>query len=158
MPRVIVQKINNDEQIRDFKELGTDAKELIKAAMDARRNAYCPYSNFQVGAAIQTADGSIYTGCNIENGSYPAGICAERTAACKAISDGKRDFVACAVVAQQEKGFTTPCGLCRQFLAEFAQQGDFPLYCTKPGCPPLKVLATTIRDLLPRSFSFLGNK
>ncbi|XP_018804931.1 PREDICTED: cytidine deaminase-like [Bactrocera latifrons] len=158
MPRIIVYNTNADKQVRDFKELAPDAQELIRAAIEARRMAYCPYSKFQVGAAIQTGDGSIYTGCNIENGAYPAGICAERTAACKAVSDGKRDFVACAVVAQQESGFTTPCGVCRQFLAEFAMQRDFPLYCAKPACPPLHVLVTSIRDLLPRSFSFLGNK
>ncbi|XP_053961735.1 cytidine deaminase-like [Anastrepha ludens] len=158
MPRVMVHNVNDDKQLRDFKDLTADAKELIKAAIEARQYAYCPYSKFKVGAAIQTGDGSIYTGCNIENGAYPAGICAERTAACKAISDGKRDFVACAVVAQQDSGFTTPCGVCRQFLAEFAMARDFPLYCAKPACPPLQVLATSIRDLLPRSFSFLGNK
>ncbi|CAD6998115.1 cytidine deaminase [Ceratitis capitata] len=158
MPRVVVYNTNDDKQVRNFKDLDFVAQELIRAAMEVRRNAYCPYSKFQVGAAIQTSDGSIFTGCNIENGAYPAGICAERTAACKAVSEGKRDFVACAVVAQQESGFTTPCGICRQFLAEFAMQRDFPIYCAKPACPPLRVLATSIRDLLPRSFSFLANK
>ncbi|XP_023307154.2 cytidine deaminase-like [Lucilia cuprina] len=142
-----------ESNIKEFEDLAAPIQELIMAAVEARKNAYCPYSNFAVGAAIRTADGSIYTGCNIENGAYTAGICAERTAAAKAISEGKRDFVACAVVASQEGVFTTPCGVCRQFLAEFAVKKDFALYATRPLSPPFRVLCTTILELLPKNFS-----
>ena len=93
--------------------------ELVMMALEARRYAYAPYSHFSVGAALLCADGTVYTGCNIENASYPCGICAERTAAAKAISEGKRDFVALAVAGSGET-LCTPCGLCRQFLYEFA--------------------------------------
>ncbi|XP_065367661.1 cytidine deaminase-like [Calliphora vicina] len=142
-----------ESNVKEFENLDASIQELIMAAVEARKNAYCPYSNFAVGAALRTADGSIYTGCNIENGAYTAGICAERTAAAKAISEGKRDFVACAVVAQQEGAFTTPCGVCRQFLAEFAAKKDFALYATRPLSPPFRVLCTTILELLPKNFT-----
>lgn len=93
--------------------------ELVELALQARENAYAPYSLFSVGAALLCADGTVYTGCNIENASYPCGICAERTAASKAISEGKREFTALAVAGSSEE-LCTPCGLCRQFLYEFA--------------------------------------
>ncbi len=93
--------------------------ELVMMALEARRYAYAPYSHFSVGAALLCADGTVYTGCNIENASYPCGICAERTAAAKAVSEGKRDFAALAVAGSGET-LCTPCGLCRQFLYEFA--------------------------------------
>ena len=96
-----------------------EPNELIAAARNAMRSAYAPYSHFYVGAAIVTEDGSLYTGCNVENESYGATICAERTAAVKAVSDGKRRFVQLAVVSSACK-ITPPCGICRQFLAEFA--------------------------------------
>ena len=94
-------------------------KELIQTAVKMLDMAYVPYSHFPVGAALECDDGTVYTGCNIENASYPCGICAERTAAAKAISEGKRDFVALAVAGSGET-LCTPCGLCRQFLYEFA--------------------------------------
>lgn len=93
--------------------------ELVELALEARKNAYAPYSHFSVGAALLCADGTVYTGCNIENASYPCGICAERTAASKAVSEGKREFTALAVAGSSEE-LCTPCGLCRQFLFEFA--------------------------------------
>lgn len=108
-----------------------------------------PYSNFKVGAAIRTGSGAIKTGCNIENGAYGPSICAERTAATKAISEGNRVFRAVAVVAHQESSFTTPCGVCRQFLAEFVHS-DIPVYVTRPGRG--KVLITSIHSLLPMGF------
>lgn len=112
-----------------------------------RSNAYCPYSNFQVGACLLAADGSTYTGVNIENASYPVGICAERTAYSKAVSEGQRDFKAVAVVAYQKNFFTTPCGACRQFMQEF---GDVPVYLSKPDLN--EVMVTSIGELLPFSF------
>jgi cytidine deaminase len=90
---------------------------LIRAAIAAARNAYAPYSHYPVGAALRAADGTIYTGCNVENASYSATICAERTALVKAVSEGQRQFEAIAVITDTG-GF--PCGTCRQMLYEFA--------------------------------------
>ena len=92
--------------------------ELIEKAIKARKNAYTPYSNFKVGAAVLTAKGNIYTGCNIENSAYSVCNCAERTAIFKAISEGEQDIEAVAVVADQSEP-TTPCGSCRQVISEF---------------------------------------
>ena len=91
--------------------------ELFKAAEQAQKMAYAPYSRFAVGAALLAADGTIYTGCNVENASYGLGICAERNAIAHAVSCGAKQFTAVAVVT--ENG-VTPCGACRQVLAEFA--------------------------------------
>ncbi|XP_062121328.1 cytidine deaminase [Drosophila sulfurigaster albostrigata] len=159
MTQVFINGARDETNVREFDTLDSSIQELIRAANEARNNAYCPYSNFAVGAALRTSDGAIYTGCNIENGAYAASICAERTAAVKAISEGKRDFVACAVVAQQDTGFTTPCGVCRQFLAEFVTAGkDIPLYAAKPSNLPLRVLCTSVLQLLPNGFTFHNGK
>ena len=91
--------------------------ELIRAALDVQKRAFCPYSNFPVGAALRTAGGTIYQGVNVENASFGLTICAERVAASAAIAAGERDFTAIAVAS---RGGVTPCGACRQFLAEFA--------------------------------------
>lgn len=93
--------------------------ELLAAAAGAMENAYAPYSGFKVGAALLCADGTVYTGCNIENASYGACNCAERTALFKAVSEGKREFSAIAIVSSAG-GETFPCGICRQVIAEFA--------------------------------------
>ena len=93
--------------------------ELIQAAIAASANAYIPYSNYRVGAALLCADGEVYTGCNVESASYTPTICAERTALVKAISDGQRDFSAVAVVTRDGG---SPCGVCRQLLFEFSPQ------------------------------------
>ncbi|MBC8171680.1 MAG: cytidine deaminase [Anaerolineae bacterium] len=90
---------------------------LIQAAITAAEYAYIPYSHYPVGAALQAADGTIFTGCNVENAAYPATICAERTALVKAVSEGHREFTALAVVT---KNGGSPCGTCRQMLYEFA--------------------------------------
>lgn len=90
--------------------------ELIHAALDAQQRAYCPYSNFPVGAAVRTASGKIFQGVNVENVSYGLTICAERVAAAAAVAAGEREFTDIAVVSN---GGATPCGACRQFLAEF---------------------------------------
>lgn len=89
------------------------------------------------------------SGCNIENAAYSPSICAERTAACKAVSMGHKEFIAVAVVAYQEDSFTTPCGVCRQFLNEFCKR-DMPVYVAKPS--PCRVLVTSLNSLLPMSF------
>lgn len=94
-----------------------DIQALITAAIHASENAYIPYSHFPVGAALRTESGVVYTGCNVENAAYPAGICAERTALVKAISEGERSFEVIAVV---NPSGGSPCGICRQMLFEFS--------------------------------------
>jgi len=122
-------------------------KKLIEKAKKARENAYAPYSNFKVGAAILTEDGDVYTGVNVENASFGLTICAERVALFKAVSDGKRSFKAVAVVADTEEPIP-PCGACRQVLSEF---GDMEVIMAN-----LKgsVKITRLKDLLPDSFKF----
>ena len=93
-------------------------KELMAEALRAAENSYAPYSKYRVGSAILTADGLIFSGCNVENADIGASICAERTAAVKAVSAGCREFVACAVACPSDVS-CCPCGLCRQFLSEF---------------------------------------
>ena len=102
-------------QVREDQEL---IQKLYKAAKEATKNSFAPFSNFHVGAALLTTDGQIYTGCNVENSSYGATICAERTALVKAVSEGFREFSALAVVSQE--GEAWPCGVCRQVLYEFS--------------------------------------
>lgn len=93
--------------------------ELCQKAVDMMAMAYCPYSHFPVGAAVECSDGSVFTGCNIENAAYGAGTCAERTALSKAISEGHKDFVRIAIAGKSED-YCVPCGVCRQFMMEFA--------------------------------------
>jgi cytidine deaminase len=99
-------------------ETAPDLSELTKLARAARRNAVAPYSNFKVGAALLLADGSIVTGCNIENATYGLTLCAERVAIFKAMSEGERKFAAIAVVADSKR-LPAPCGPCRQIIWEF---------------------------------------
>lgn len=94
-----------------------DANTLVQQAIQASERAYAPYSHYHVGAALLATDGTIYTGCNVENAAYPACICGERTALVKAVSEGARSFTAIAV-ATANGG--SPCGLCRQMLFEFS--------------------------------------
>lgn len=91
-------------------------KKLVALAIEARENAYAPYSDYKVGAALLTQSGRLYTGCNVENAAYPDSLCAERVAVVKAVSEGERQFSAIAVVTSNGG---TPCGSCRQVLAEF---------------------------------------
>ena len=95
---------------------GQQRKKLIETAIEARKNAYSPYSQFPVGAALLCKDGQIVTGCNVENAVYGLAICAERVAVCKAISEARGKFIAVAIAAVP---LAPPCGACRQFLAEF---------------------------------------
>lgn len=109
-------------------------KELIQTALDARKNAYAPYSHYQVGAALLSSDGTIYSGCNIENASYGATNCAERTAFFSAVSEGKRDFLAIAITGGLEgekiSDYAVPCGICRQIMQEFCGD-DFQVIVAK---------------------------
>lgn len=120
-------------------------EKLIQAAIEAREKAYAPYSKYKVGAALLTESGKIYTGCNVENASFGATICAERTAAVKAISDGEMKFRALAVVVEGEP--VAPCGICRQFLVEFG--GDLQLFLGNPGG---ELVETTLNECLPGAF------
>lgn len=99
-------------------------KNLVKHAKTARRYSHSPYSHFRVGAALLTASGKIFTGCNIEISSFGLTICAERTAVFKAVSEGESKFKAIAV-ATDEAGFTSPCGACRQVIMDLAGDIDF---------------------------------
>lgn len=101
-----------------------DYQSLIARAIEAKQSAYAPYSNFRVGAALLTKSGKIYTGCNVENVSFSATSCAERTAVCKAVSEGEREFAAIAVNGDN-KDYLPPCGICRQVLAEFCDMETF---------------------------------
>ena len=122
-------------------------QELIAAAAQARTAAYAPYSQYQVGAALLGKSGRIYTGCNVENASFGATICAERCAAVKAVSEGETDFIALAVVVDGPKP-ASPCGICRQFLAEFNVELRLIL-ANLDG----KVVETTLKDYLPEAFT-----
>jgi cytidine deaminase len=129
--------------------LAPDIHVLIQTATAAMRHAYIPYSNYAVGAALRAADGTIYTGCNIENASFPATICAERTALVKAVSEGRRTFDVIVVVTRNGG---SPCGICRQMMYEFV--------------PDLRVICATLdgditiderlSDLLRRGFGPSG--
>lgn len=124
--------------------------ELINIAVSAMKNAYAPYSGFKVGAALLTGDGQCFTGCNIENASYPAGICAERAAISCAVSSGAKEFVKIAIVGGANgdlTDFCTPCGICRQALAEFCDK-DFEII-TYNGS---RTETHTLGELLPLSF------
>ena len=125
---------------------------LIQKALEARENAYAPYSNFFVGAALLTSDGDIICGANIENGSYGATICAERSAFSAAISSGKRNFSAIAVVGgkggEDISDFCPPCGICRQFIAEFCSP-DFKIILFNGKEEKI----STLISLLPDAFN-----
>lgn len=103
------------------RQLGMDNLELVQKALDARKNSYSPYSKYKVGAALLCQDGTVYTGANIENASYPCGICAERTAMAKAVSEGRHSFKSIAIAGSSNE-ICTPCGMCRQFMYEFAPE------------------------------------
>lgn len=119
---------------------------LIQSALEARRWAYAPYSNYAVGAALLTASGRIYDGVNIENAAYPTTICAERVAIFKAVSEGERDFQAIAVVTTDGG---SPCGSCRQVLAEFGLE-TIVLIADENGLLSQELAVT---DLLPQAFT-----
>ncbi|SHI88554.1 cytidine deaminase [Lutispora thermophila] len=119
---------------------------LIEKAKEAREKAYVKYSNFKVGAALLAKSGKIYTGCNVENASYGATICAERVAFTKAISEGERDFEAIAIVSSG-KEIAYPCGICRQFMSEFGL--DLKLIFTDDN----KIETYKLYELLPHAFT-----
>ncbi len=123
-------------------------EQLIISAKEVKEKAYAPYSNFHVGAALLTADGEIYTGCNVENGSFSATNCAERTAIFKAVSEGKTAFEAIAVLA--DKAMTPPCGVCLQVMAEFCDPKTFQvILADEEG----EYRVYKLYELMPVSFS-----
>ena len=123
---------------------------LIEAAAAAREYSYSPYSHFRVGAALLCSDGTVYTGCNIENRAYGPTNCAERTAFFKAVSEGKRSFTAIAVVGgENETVWCYPCGVCRQVMAEFCDPDTFQVICGK-SADEYRVF--TLAELLPEMF------
>ena len=127
-----------------------DNKELLIEAGKARRASYSPYSGYSVGAALLCSDGTLYHGCNIENAAFSPTNCAERTAFFKAVSEGKRNFVKIAVVggkADHPDGFSPPCGVCRQVMAEFCGS-DFEIILLRDS----QVISTTLSELLPLTF------
>lgn len=128
-------------------------EELIEMALEARKLAYAPYSKFQVGAALLGKNGVVYKGCNIENASYPATNCAERTAFHNAIIDGQKEFEAIAIVGGAESvdelDFCAPCGICRQVMREFCDPDEFEIIVAR-SMTDYKVF--TLADLLPESF------
>ena len=136
-----MKKTKIPDEVRDL---------LVQAAREAARQAYCPYSNYRVGAAVLSGDGQVYTGCNVENASYGLTMCAERVAVFKATSHGCRAFAALAVAGGSGANPASPCGACRQVLAEFAA-AETPVFIA-----PLRkgghVTGTTLGALLPMAF------
>ncbi|MCM1325288.1 MAG: cytidine deaminase [Bacteroidales bacterium] len=135
------------------KKADYDKSGLMGQALAARNRAYAPYSHYTVGAALLTAEGAIYQGCNIENASYGATNCAERTAFFKAVSEGERKFTAIAIVGGPEgeapSGFASPCGICRQIMQEFCGE-DFRIFLVK-NTEEYKEF--TLAQMLPFAFS-----
>lgn len=127
-------------------------QELIQRAMEQMRFSYVPYSNFRVGAALLTRDGKIYTGCNIENAAYGPTNCAERTAFFKAVSEGERQFDAICIVGGPDgvlKGYTAPCGVCRQVMMEFCNPETFQIIL---AVSTEDYRIHTLKELLPLGF------
>jgi len=127
--------------------LRAEYKELVKAALRAKRRAFAPYSRFRVGAALLASNGKIYRGCNVELSTYPLTICAERTAIFKAISEGDRSFKAIAIVSDDPE-YTPPCGACRQVLMELAGNIDILMV---NGSNRVKTMR--LKELLPFAFT-----
>lgn len=129
-----------------------EAALLARAALEARKNAWAPYSGFTVGAALLCADGTVYTGCNVESASYSPSCCAERVAFYKAVSTGVREFAALAVAGgkagEPPRGFCPPCGVCRQVMAEFCA-GDFLVILAKSES---ERKTAALAELLPLRF------
>ncbi len=133
--------------------MDSQIQELVKTALSMRKMSYTPYSHFNVGAALLSADGTIYTGCNIENASYTPTNCAERTAFFKAVSEGVRDFTAIAIAGGKEDAteldYCPPCGVCRQVMSEFCKD-DFKIFLVKSET---EYKEYTLTELVPERFT-----
>lgn len=121
-------------------------RELLSLAREAARNAYVPYSQFPVGAAVECTDGSVFTGCNVENAAFGSTICAERTAIVKAVSEGHTEFRRIAIYGEG-KNYCMPCGACRQVMAEFSPEME--VLCTKAGG---SYVSYSLSKLMPYTF------
>mgnify|MGYP005842191279 CR=1 FL=1 len=130
-----------------------DERELLKIAEESKEKAYAPYSGFRVGAAVLTENGKVFTGVNIENASYGATNCAERTAVFKAVSEGEKSISAIAVTSDSES-FTYPCGICRQVISEFGGKSTKVICGRRDG----GFETYTLEELLPNAFLRHGNK
>ena len=122
-------------------------RELVERAFDMLAFSYVPYSKFPVGAALECGDGTVFTGCNVENAAYGSTICAERTALVKAVSEGYRDDFSRLAVVGNSKDYCWPCGACRQMLYEFAP--DLTLLVARGDH---EFVRTTLRELMPHGF------
>ena len=123
-------------------------RELMDMAAEAAKRAYVPYSRVPVGAALECSDGTVFTGCNVENAALGSTICAERTAACKAVSEGHMDFARIAIWGES-KDYCMPCGVCRQFLSEFSR--DMEVLCAKAGG---RYVSYKLSELMPHMFNY----
>ena len=129
-----------------------DPAELVAEARSALEHAYVPYSEYRVGAALLTGEGSVYTGANLENANYSNSLHAEEVAISRALMDGHREFAAIAVASGERDG-VTPCGMCRQTLAEFCE-ADLPVYCDEgDGEDGPEIAAYTLGELIPATIS-----
>lgn len=120
---------------------------LIDMAKKVKANAYAPYSGFRVGAALMTEDGTVFTGCNVENSSYGATICAERSAMVKAVSEGHHHFIKIAIVGGDEREYTFPCGMCLQVMSEFMDKDASLIFLSIEG-----IKEFTLEEFLPNQF------
>lgn len=131
-------------------------RELVNLAYEARKKAYVPYSGFGVGAALSTEDGKVFTGCNIENASFGATNCAERTAIFKAVSEGYYSFDKIAIVGgkkgEEELELCYPCGICRQVMSEFCNIDTFEIILEEKG----DIYKFYLKDLLPEAFTSMS--
>ena len=123
-------------------------KKLIELAFEAQKNSYSPYSKFKVGACVLAKSGKFYSGANIENASYPAGICAERVAYSKAISEGEKEFLAVCITCDHDDTFAYPCGVCRQFMSEFGTETIVVVAKNKE-----EYKTFSLKELLPECFN-----
>ncbi|KAK5912778.1 hypothetical protein CesoFtcFv8_002617 [Champsocephalus esox] len=135
----------NDQGSRHLSQEAIE--KLIQQSQEAKQHAYCPYSKFRVGAALLTMDNTVFRGCNVENACYNLGVCAERNAISKAVSEGFKSFKAIAIASDLKDQFISPCGACRQFIREFGLNCD--VYMSKPDGSYRKM---TVDELLPVSF------
>eukprot|EP00090_Calanus_glacialis_P024060 TRINITY_DN3735_c0_g1_i1.p1 TRINITY_DN3735_c0_g1~~TRINITY_DN3735_c0_g1_i1.p1 ORF type:complete len:155 (-),score=30.78 TRINITY_DN3735_c0_g1_i1:39-503(-) len=135
-------------QVTKIDNLDPKIQALCRSSLSAREHSYSPYSKFKVGATLQCPDGSMVSGCNVENASYGLAICAERTAVVKAVSTGVTDFLSVAIAADLKTEFVGPCGMCRQTLAEF--NPDMTIYLVRLDG---MVQVTNLNILLPGAFS-----
>jgi cytidine deaminase len=127
--------------------------DLVQRAKEVRQRAYAPHSNYLVGAAIATKSGAVFTGCNVENASFGATICAERGAIMQMVAAGEREPIACAVVTEDGG---SPCGICRQVLAEFARDMPIALVAAGKGDHDETGLVVRLAELLPFAFELRG--